>query len=590
MSNTVVDSLPTTQGTMTAVVGANMPPIIATNVDAITKPVERSQGISVPSSRRFSSHLSVNTDPSAIRTLSTSLPELSGDSSTSTGLDTRLDRQALRRTPPLLATGTRRSRNMKNLSLTVPMSRNYHSAPNSPPATPGAAHPGLLSMMMAKRDEILDDQHDKYGHLSSHTNAVRSPRITGQTPTRQMSLPVLSSLSHDTMLAGRHDPYELMSVVDEDQRERDMRAYDPYQEAPICILPRLYLGTELNAANREVLKRLGIRYILNVAKEVPVPYEDDMLLLSPRSERAAAALKATETVRRQMSTPEPVVPTAPPPAYFIRPKAHPWHGVAAPDPLNMVTPPLYSSSDSSSSSCSQSTSEESRTSQTGSLVVGVDSPRIQPQIDVDTWDRVANSSQSDRFRYKKFNWGHDQEDLIEFFESAFSFIDQGRSSGDSVLVHCQCGVSRSASLVLAYVMRNKRIPLHEAYAYVKARSPVISPNMSLFYQLSEYERKLGLSPTYFTEEPATDEQALEKPMSSRDTVTSEHTGTVTVGTSRRPIQRPSSAAQNVRSLSTVMEDHAESQMSPIYSPRTPREEDTLESTQKLIEQPHVLAK
>ncbi|KAI9591081.1 dual specificity phosphatase [Syncephalis fuscata] len=93
---------------------------------------------------------------------------------------------------------------------------------------------------------------------------------------------------------------------------------------------------------------------------------------------------------------------------------------------------------------------------------------------------MAGRAFEERFRYKKFNWGHNQEDLVEFFENAFSFIDQGRSRGEGVLVHCQCGVSRSASLVLAYVMRNQSMPLHEAYAYVKERSAAISPNMSLF--------------------------------------------------------------------------------------------------------------
>lgn len=97
-----------------------------------------------------------------------------------------------------------------------------------------------------------------------------------------------------------------------------------------------------------------------------------------------------------------------------------------------------------------------------------------------------------RFRYKKFPWGHNQDNLQEYFQSAFEFIDEARDKGVGVLVHCQCGVSRSATMVLAYVMKSFNIPLHEAYAYVKERSSAISPNMSLVYQLVEFEKKLGL--------------------------------------------------------------------------------------------------
>jgi hypothetical protein len=58
--------------------------------------------------------------------------------------------------------GSKRLKNAKNLSLLMPITnRSYHSAPNSPPGTPATAHPGLLSMTMARRDEmLLDDDND----------------------------------------------------------------------------------------------------------------------------------------------------------------------------------------------------------------------------------------------------------------------------------------------------------------------------------------------------------------------------------------------------------------------------------------------
>lgn len=52
-------------------------------------------------------------------------------------------------------------------------------------------------------------------------------------------------------------------------------------------------------------------------------------------------------------------------------------------------------------------------------------------------------------------------------------------------------MSRSATLVIALVMKKFEMGTHEAYAYVKDRSPWIGPNMSLIYQLTDYGRLCG---------------------------------------------------------------------------------------------------
>ncbi|GJJ68887.1 tyrosine-protein phosphatase MSG5 [Entomortierella parvispora] len=91
-------------------------------------------------------------------------------------------------------------------------------------------------------------------------------------------------------------------------------------------------------------------------------------------------------------------------------------------------------------------------------------------------------------QYKSLAWSHHQRNLLEEFPEAFEFIDRIRTEGGKVLVHCQLGVSRSASLVIAYVMQSRNMGLNEAYDFVKARSAVISPNMGLMYQLAEFEK------------------------------------------------------------------------------------------------------
>lgn len=90
-------------------------------------------------------------------------------------------------------------------------------------------------------------------------------------------------------------------------------------------------------------------------------------------------------------------------------------------------------------------------------------------------------------------WDHNTnvvDDLLRLCE----LIDDRSRKGKKVLVHCQCGVSRSASLVVAYgLYKNPSLTVQEAYDAVKNRSRWIGPNMNLIYQLSEFKSKLPKS-------------------------------------------------------------------------------------------------
>ena len=93
--------------------------------------------------------------------------------------------------------------------------------------------------------------------------------------------------------------------------------------------------------------------------------------------------------------------------------------------------------------------------------------------------------------YIHIPWDHNTnvvDDLLRLCE----LIDNRVRHDKRVLVHCQCGVSRSASLVVAYgLYRNPQLTVQEAYDAVKNRSRWIGPNMNLIYQLSEFKSKLS---------------------------------------------------------------------------------------------------
>ncbi|DBB11429.1 TPA: hypothetical protein ACH3X3_006841 [Trebouxia sp. C0006] len=69
-----------------------------------------------------------------------------------------------------------------------------------------------------------------------------------------------------------------------------------------------------------------------------------------------------------------------------------------------------------------------------------------------------------------------EANLLPHFQQAVSFISSAVGSNGKVLVHCQAGVSRSASVVLAYLMATERISMESALASVRHVYPYASPN------------------------------------------------------------------------------------------------------------------
>lgn len=83
-----------------------------------------------------------------------------------------------------------------------------------------------------------------------------------------------------------------------------------------------------------------------------------------------------------------------------------------------------------------------------------------------------------------------EADLDRYFDEVADRIEQeSQRVGGVTLVHCVAGVSRSASLCLAYLIKYHRMSLKDAYNHVKARRPQIRPNVAFVKQLMEYEFK-----------------------------------------------------------------------------------------------------
>lgn len=64
---------------------------------------------------------------------------------------------------------------------------------------------------------------------------------------------------------------------------------------------------------------------------------------------------------------------------------------------------------------------------------------------------------------------YDEEitDLMKHFNSTYSFIKTAKSNSGKVLVHCKMGISRSASVVISFLMKEHRWALERTLARVK---------------------------------------------------------------------------------------------------------------------------
>uniref|UniRef100_UPI00398EBA3F dual specificity protein phosphatase 18-like n=1 Tax=Pristiophorus japonicus TaxID=55135 RepID=UPI00398EBA3F len=80
--------------------------------------------------------------------------------------------------------------------------------------------------------------------------------------------------------------------------------------------------------------------------------------------------------------------------------------------------------------------------------------------------------------------------LSEYFDMVADKIHHVEKLHGRTLLHCVAGISRSATLCLAYLMKYHHMSLVEAHAWLRARRPIIRPNSGFWKQLIEYEDRL----------------------------------------------------------------------------------------------------
>ena len=81
-------------------------------------------------------------------------------------------------------------------------------------------------------------------------------------------------------------------------------------------------------------------------------------------------------------------------------------------------------------------------------------------------------------------------DLSQHFDSAIGFIDNAINNGGKVLVHCKEGVSRSVTMVIAYIIYKEKITPSAALEMIRKIRSKANPNKGFMRLLQQYYDKI----------------------------------------------------------------------------------------------------
>lgn len=86
------------------------------------------------------------------------------------------------------------------------------------------------------------------------------------------------------------------------------------------------------------------------------------------------------------------------------------------------------------------------------------------------------------------------EDITSILYDVFDYFEDVREQCGKVFVHCCQGVSRSTSLVIAYLMWREGQSFDDAFQYVKAARGIADPNMGFACQLLQCQKRVHAFP------------------------------------------------------------------------------------------------
>lgn len=280
----------------------------------------------------------------------------------------------------------------------------------------------------------------------------------------------------------------------------------PYQFGPKEILPGLYLGSEQNAKDPMIIRRLGITQVICCAKEVACPWlADEAIQEEASEEHHSMEEESDDTTRADTSGDSHTTYLALPSSSMSGMATPTSRGSRSPSPSRPAflrpaasTPNLKEGSRSSSPLPHDLSNTMAREAD-GTEGPRSASMRVASQGHTGYMHRQFSANRRTgrpALSYTKLPWGHDEDNIANHFEDyeICELIDRARRENGRCLVHCQLGVSRSATLMIGYCMRQAFRKedlsaladiksMHDSYTYVRAKSRWVAPNIGLLVSM-----------------------------------------------------------------------------------------------------------
>ena len=97
----------------------------------------------------------------------------------------------------------------------------------------------------------------------------------------------------------------------------------------------------------------------------------------------------------------------------------------------------------------------------------------------------------DDFNYLVINaLDNENTNLTKIFEDTNSFIEKAFEKNEKILVHCMAGRSRSASVIIAYLIKTFGINSKTSISILKNKREIVQPNNRFIKQLKDYYNSL----------------------------------------------------------------------------------------------------
>lgn len=101
-------------------------------------------------------------------------------------------------------------------------------------------------------------------------------------------------------------------------------------------------------------------------------------------------------------------------------------------------------------------------------------------------NRTDHPDKSTEFRKRYYMNDQPEESISDYFDECADWIHGILSSGKKILVHCRAGISRSPTIVIAYLIKYRTLPVKAALNLIHVARTVV-PNFGFLVQLQKFE-------------------------------------------------------------------------------------------------------